>query len=149
MRVGIFGYGLAGRYFHAPFLKAAGFEVVAIQTTNAERSRHALEDFPQAIICSNAEELLAHQLDLAVVASVNTAHEANAKAAIDAKVAVVVDKPMATTLAGTRELFNYAESKSVPITVYFNRLWDSDTLTIKSPKAINPSCVLCAVMKLV
>ena len=57
--------------------------------------------------------------------------EANAKAAIDAGVAVVVDKPMATTLAGTRELFNYAESKSVPITVYFNRLWDSDTLTIK------------------
>jgi predicted dehydrogenase len=44
---------------------------------------------------------------------------------------VVVDKPMATSLAGTRELFNYAESKNVPITVFFNRLWDSDTLTIK------------------
>jgi len=132
MRVGIFGYGLAGRYFHAPFLKAAGFEVVAIQTTNPERSAHALQDFPEATICSNAAELLSHQLDLAVVASVNTAHEANAKAAIDANVAVVVDKPMATTLAGTRELFNYAESKGVPITVYFNRLWDSDTLTIKS-----------------
>lgn len=132
MRAGIFGYGLAGRFFHAPFLKAAGFDVVAIQTTNPTRVAEAKQDFPNAAICSDAGQLLSNKLDLAVVASVNTAHEANAKAAIDAKVAVVVDKPMATTLAGTRELFNYAESKSVPITVYFNRLWDSDTLTIKS-----------------
>ena len=131
MRAGIFGYGLAGRVFHAPLLKLAGFEVVAIQTTNPDRAAQARADFPDAIICSSSEELLSHNLDLAVVASVNTAHESNAKAAIDAGVAVVVDKPMATTLAGTRELFNYAESKNVPITVYFNRLWDSDTLTIK------------------
>ena len=131
MRVGIFGYGLAGRYFHAPLLKIAGFEVVAVLATNEERTKQAQSDFPAVAICSSADELLSHHLDLAVVASVNTAHEANAKAAIDAGVVVVVDKPMATTLAGTRELFNYAESKSVPITVYFNRLWDSDTLTIK------------------
>ena len=76
--------------------------------------------------------MLAQNLDLAVVASINTAHEVNAKAAIDAGIAVVVDKPMAANLSGTRELFNYAESKNVPITVYFNRLWDSDTLTIKA-----------------
>ena len=132
MRAGIFGYGLAGRLFHAPFLKMAGFDVVAIQTNNSERIAQAKDDFPGAKICSSASELLANDLDLAVVASVNTAHEANAKAAIDAGVAVVVDKPMAATLAATRELFNYAESKDVPITVFFNRLWDSDTLTIKS-----------------
>jgi len=132
MRAGIFGYGLAGRYFHAPFLKAAGFEVAAIQTTNPERIAQASSDFPNAAICSDAAELLSHELDLAVVASVNTAHEANAKAAIDRNVAVVVDKPMATTFAGVKELFNYADSRGVPITVYYNRLWDSDTLTIKS-----------------
>ena len=131
MRAGIFGYGLAGRLFHAPFLKMAGFDVVAIQTTNQERIAQANSEFPNARISSNSAELLDNNLDLVVVASVNTAHEANAKAAIDAGVAVVVDKPMAATLAGTRELFNYAESKDVPITVYFNRLWDSDTLTIK------------------
>lgn len=132
MRVGIFGYGLAGRVFHAPLIKFAGMEIVAIQTTNSERAAQAKADFPDAVICADSKELLAQNLDLAVVASVNTAHEANAKAAIDAGVAVVVDKPMATTLAGTRELYNYAESKNVPITVFFNRLWDSDSLTIKS-----------------
>ena len=132
MRVGIFGYGLAGKYFHAPFLKAAGFEVVSILTTNPKRVSEAKADFPNAAICESSDELLPHNLDLAVVASVNTAHEPNAKAAMDAKVPVVIDKPMATTLAGTRELFNYGASKGVPVTVYFNRLWDSDTLTIKS-----------------
>lgn len=132
MRVGIFGYGLAGRVFHAPLAKYAGFDVVAIQTTNPDRIAQAKSDFPSAVICADANELLSQNLDLAIVASINTAHEANAKAAIDAGVAVVVDKPMATTLAGTRELFNYAESKNVPITVFFNRLWDSDTLTIKA-----------------
>lgn len=132
MRAGIFGYGLAGRVFHAPLAKYAGFEIVAIQTGNPERIAQAKSDFPEAGICKDADELLSHNLDLVIVASINTAHEANTKAAIDAGVAVVVDKPMATTLAGTRELFNYAESKDVPITVFFNRLWDSDTLTIKA-----------------
>lgn len=132
MRAGIFGYGLAGRVFHGPLLKMAGFEIVAIQSTNPERIAQAKADFPDAAICSTSSELLSHNPDLAVVASINTAHEENAKAAIDAGVAVVVDKPMAPTLAGTRELFNYADSKGVPITVFFNRLWDSDTLTIKA-----------------
>ena len=132
MRVGIFGYGLAGRVFHAPMIKLSGMKVVAIQTTNPDRIAQAKSDFPDADICADADELLSHNLDLAVVASVNTAHESNAKSAIDAGVAVVIDKPMAVTLAGTRELYNYAESKNVPITVYFNRLWDSDTLTIRA-----------------
>lgn len=132
MRAGIFGYGLAGKVFHAPLLTYAGFDVVAIQTTNPDRAAQAKLDFPNAAICADTSELLSHNLDLAVVASINTAHEPNAKAAIDAGVAVVVDKPMAPTLAATRELFNYAESKNVPITVFYNRLWDSDSLTIKA-----------------
>lgn len=141
MRAGLFGYGLAGRTFHAPFLKAAGFEIAAIQTNNPERIAQAKSDFPNANICQDAAQLLGAGLDLAVVASINTAHEVNTKAAIDAGVAVVVDKPMATTLAGTRELFNYAESKQVPITVYFNRLWDSDTLTIKEILRSQPELI--------
>ena len=46
LRAGIVGYGLAGRYFHAPLLKGCGFEVAAIATTNEIRHAHALEDFP-------------------------------------------------------------------------------------------------------
>ena len=56
MRVGIFGYGLAARVFHAPLAKLAGFNVVAIQTGNPERIAQANSDFPNAAICSSADQ---------------------------------------------------------------------------------------------
>ncbi len=59
LRVGIAGYGLAGRYFHAPLLKGTGFEIAAIQTSNAERAGHALEDFPDVKVVATTQELVA------------------------------------------------------------------------------------------
>ena len=52
-RVGIAGYGLAGRYFHAPLLVGAGFEVATILTTNNQRKADAKIDFPSAKIVEN------------------------------------------------------------------------------------------------
>ena len=131
LKAGIIGYGLAGRYFHAPNLIAAGFEVAAICARSIEKKGAAHDDFPSAIIVSSIEELVEEDLDLIVVASTNDVHADHAKAAIDSAIPVVVDKPMARDYDETRELFDYADSRNVPITVFFNRLWDSDTLTIK------------------
>ncbi|MCX6439050.1 MAG: Gfo/Idh/MocA family oxidoreductase [Actinobacteria bacterium] len=131
MRVGIAGYGLAGRYFHAPLLKGCGYEVVAIQTSNAERAGHALEDFPNVKVAATIEELVAHKLDLVVVASANLAHAEHAFAAINAGIAVVVDKPMGRTFAETAEIISAGERAGVPVSTFFNRRWDSDALTIK------------------
>ena len=50
LRVGLAGYGLAGRNFHAPLLKGCGLELVAVLTTNPERIAHVQSDFPDAII---------------------------------------------------------------------------------------------------
>ena len=131
LRVGIAGYGFAGRYFHAPLLKGCGFEVVAIQTSNSERSAHALTDFPATTVVSTIEELVAQQLDLVVVASANLVHAKHAHAAIKAGIPVVVDKPMGRTLAETREIINAGEIAGVGVCTFFNRRWDSDALTIK------------------
>ncbi|NDA40776.1 MAG: gfo/Idh/MocA family oxidoreductase [Actinobacteria bacterium] len=65
------------------------------------------------------------------MASTNEVHSAHAKLAIDAGIPVVVDKPMALDYYETLSLFDYADARGVPITVFFNRLFDSDTLTIK------------------
>lgn len=134
-RVGIAGYGLAGRYFHAPFLKAADFEIVGALTTKPERKAAAISDFPQISVVESIEELLKLNLDLLVVASANNAHASQAIAGLKAGVPVVVDKPMGRTLKETREIVNYAKQVNVPVTTYFNRKWDSDALTIK--KIIN------------
>jgi predicted dehydrogenase len=131
LRVGIAGYGLAGRYFHAPLLKGCGFEVLAIQTSNAERKQHALTDFPDTAVVATIEELVSKDLDLVVVASANLVHAEHAIAAINAGIPVVVDKPMGRTFAETQLIVDAAKKASVGLSTFFNRRWDSDALTIK------------------
>ena len=131
LRVGIAGYGLAGRYFHAPLLKGCGFEVVAIQTSNKERKQHALSDFPDTTVVATIQELVSKDLDLVVVASANLVHAEHAIAAINAGIPVVVDKPMGRTLTETELIVDAAKKASVGLSTFFNRRWDSDALTIK------------------
>ena len=128
-RVGIIGYGLAGRVFHAPILKGTGFEIAGIVTRDPVRVAQAKADHPDAQVLSSAAELVKLDLDLVVVASVNQAHFENAVTAIDAGIAVVVDKPMARDLSETTRLIDYAAEKNVPITAYYSRRWDSESLT--------------------
>ena len=131
LRVGIAGYGLAGRYFHAPLLKGCGFEIVAVQTSNAERSAHAKQDFPNTLVVSSIEQLVEQDLDLVVVASANLVHAEHALAAINAGIPVVIDKPMGRTLAETQRIVDAAHTAGIGMCTFFNRRWDSDALTIK------------------
>ena len=131
LRVGIAGYGLAGRYFHAPLLKGCGFEVVTVLTSNQLRASHALEDFPDTKVVTTMQELLSNNLDLVVVASANLAHAEQATAALKAGIPVVVDKPMGRNLVETKSIVELSDSLGVPVTTFFNRRWDSDALTIK------------------
>jgi scyllo-inositol 2-dehydrogenase (NADP+) len=131
MRVGIAGYGLAGRSFHGPLLKGCGFDIVAIATGNSTRARQAKDDFPLATIAPDFATLLKQKLDLVVIATANKVHAEQAKAAIAAGVPVVIDKPAARTAKETEEIFQAARVAAVPVTVFYNRLWDSDALTIK------------------
>lgn len=130
-RVGLIGYGLAGRSFHAPLLQAAGFFIAAIASRSLEKRGLAHDEFPLATMLASAEELVEEELDLVVIASTNEVHAAQARLAIDAGIPVVVDKPMALDYYETLALFDYADARGVPITVFFNRLFDSDTLTMK------------------
>lgn len=131
LKVGIAGYGLAGRSFHAPILAGTNFEVTAVLTTNDVRKRHAKEDFPTVKIVSTIEELCAQDLDLIVIASGNQVHLSQALTAINAGIPTVVDKPMGINVAQTREILDAADSAGVAVTTYFNRKWDSDILTLK------------------
>ena len=131
LRVGIAGYGLAGRYFHAPLLKGCGFEVAAIVTNNSQRQDAARHDFPKVQVVSDYADLLAMGLDLIVIATGNVAHAPEAIAAMHAGIPVVVDKPMALDAGQTAEVIAVSKATGIPVSVFFNRLWDSDSLTIK------------------
>jgi scyllo-inositol 2-dehydrogenase (NADP+) len=131
LRVGIAGYGLGGRYFHAPLLKGSGFDIVGVLTTNATRSAEAQSDIPGVTIVSTIAQLVEMPLDLLVVASANMVHAEQAIAGIRAHIPVVVDKPMGRTLSETESIISLAEKLKVPVATYFNRRWDSDSLTVK------------------
>jgi predicted dehydrogenase len=130
-RVGLLGYGIAGRVFHAPLISSTeGMDLVAIVTANPERQAQARAAHPDAKIVT-ADELFAMDLDLIVVGTPNRTHVEYARKAIDKGVAVVVDKPFAPTSADAKELVAAAQAKGVPLTVFQNRRWDSDFRTVR------------------
>lgn len=130
IRVGLIGYGVAGRVFHAPFLAAdPAFELAAVVTSQVDR---LAADHPGAVAVADVDALLAHPgLDLVVVASPTPLHVAHAEAAIDAGLAAVVDKPFAPDAASGRALVERAQAAGVPFTVFQNRRWDGDFLTLQ------------------
>ena len=82
---------------------------------------------------ASADELWAApgELDLVVVAAPNRAHVPLARAAIGAGLAVVVDKPLAPTAAEGRALADEARAAGVVLSVFHNRRWDGDFLTLR------------------
>jgi predicted dehydrogenase len=134
LRVGLVGFGFGGATFHAPLIDALpALALTAIVTSNPERRAEAQRSYPDATILATADELWrrAGTLDVAVIASANRAHVPQARAALDAGLAVVVDKPLATSAADASELIAHAERRQRPLTVFHNRRWDGDFLTVR------------------
>ncbi|RAG86722.1 oxidoreductase [Streptacidiphilus pinicola] len=131
LRVGLIGYGLAGAVFHAPLITTTpGLRLDAVVTANPERREQAAARHPQARLLSSPEELWPLGLDLVVIASPNRTHIPLATAALQAGMPVVVDKPLAATAAEGAELAGLAESRGLPLSVFQNRRWDGDFLTV-------------------
>ena len=130
----LIGYGLAGAVFHAPFIAAVpGLELAAIVTRDRERRARARREHPDAALVDSPDDLWrrADEFDLVVVAAPNRAHVSLARAALDAELPVVVDKPLAADAEEARELVHEARARGLMLTVYQNRRWDGDVLTVR------------------
>ncbi|GHD78969.1 putative dehydrogenase [Salinibacterium amurskyense] len=133
IRTGVIGFGTSGRVFHAPFIEAnPDFSLDVIVTADAERAAVATSLYPNARIVSSSEELFAAELDLVIIGSPSGTHVSLAHAALEAGLAVVVDKPFSVTAAEGLGLIRRAEELGLPITVFQNRRWDGDFLTLRS-----------------
>jgi scyllo-inositol 2-dehydrogenase (NADP+) len=131
--VGLVGYGLAGRYFHAPFIAAVdGLDIAAVATTRPDRQAEARADHPAARIVGTVDELLAvPDVELVVVASPNLSHVPVAIQALAAGRHVVVDKPIGTSIPDAERLIEAAHASGRLLSVYQNRRWDGDFLTVR------------------
>ena len=134
IRTAVVGYGLAGSVFHAPLVAATdGLALTAVVTGNPERAAAARRRYLDVRVEESVEALLARpgQVDLVVVASPNASHVPVALAAIRAGLHVVVDKPLAPTVAAAGELRDAAAEEGVLVSVFHNRRWDGDALTVR------------------
>ncbi|WBO66094.1 Gfo/Idh/MocA family protein [Streptomyces camelliae] len=134
LRVGLIGYGLAGSVFHAPLIAAAeGLALDTVVTSNPERQEQARSEFGDVRTAGTPEELFdrAGELDLVVIASPNKTHVPLAATVLKAGLPVVVDKPLAGTAAEARDLAALAEERGLLLSVFQNRRWDNDFLTLR------------------
>jgi scyllo-inositol 2-dehydrogenase (NADP+) len=132
--VALIGYGLAGAAFHAPLIATTpGMRLHSIVTRDPERRAAAARAHPDARLVDTADALwlLAREIDLVVVATPNRTHIPLARAALDAGLGVVVDKPFAPTATEARALIEDARRRKLLLTVFQNRRWDGDFLTVR------------------
>jgi predicted dehydrogenase len=130
IRVGVIGFGFVSKTFHVPLLKGTeGYKITAVSSSHPADVKVVL---PDVDVVSDPNALATHpDIDLVVVASPNETHAPLAEAAMHAGKNVVVDKPFTITVEQARHLGAVATEKDVLLSVFQNRRWDSDFLTIQ------------------
>lgn len=128
--VGLIGYGLGGRAFHAPYVNATpGMTLRAIVSRQADK---ILADHPQVQVVDSVSHLLEQPgIDLVIISSPDALHGDHALAALAAGKHVVVDKPFATRMEDAQAIARLARAKGLVATAFQNRRWDADFLTLR------------------
>ena len=131
IRVGLVGYGYASKTFHAPLISGTpGLQLAAVSSSDAGK---VAADWPSVPVVASPEALFGDPaIDLVVIPTPNETHFPLAKAALLAGKHVVVDKPFTVTLEEARELDHLARQQGLLLSVFHNRRWDSDYLTVKN-----------------
>lgn len=129
VRVGIIGFGLSGSVFHAPLIHhLEEFVLAKVVSSDAEKVK---SKYPHVEVVSDVDSLLADdQIELVVICSPNLTHGLYAKAALMANKHVIVEKPFVIHHEEGLELIDIAKEKNRVLSVYQNRRWDNDFLTV-------------------
>ncbi|MCC9165528.1 Gfo/Idh/MocA family oxidoreductase [Pontibacter harenae] len=133
IKVGLVGYGMAGRVFHAPFItNVEGFQLKKIRETREENISVATSLYPDTEIVNDTQAILSDEnIDFVVLATPNSTHYSLVKEVLQAGKHVLVDKPFTATTAEADELIALAKKQNKLLTVFQNRRWDSDFKTVK------------------
>lgn len=131
IQVGIIGYGLSGSIFHAPLLTSIpDYQIRTVVSSDPDKVR---KDLPRTQIVSHVDELLEDdEIAVVVISSPNVTHFEYAQKALEAGKHVVVEKPFTVTSKEADMLIQLAQEKGVLLTVFHNRRWDNDFLTVRN-----------------
>ncbi|MCS6830469.1 MAG: Gfo/Idh/MocA family oxidoreductase [Armatimonadota bacterium] len=130
--VGVIGYGYAGRVFHCPLIaQAEGLRLAAICSRDPQRREQARQQWNVRVYAQPEELLADEQVHLVVIATPHNTHHALGKLALQAGKHVVVDKPFTITTTEADDLITEARERALLLSVFHNRRWDWDYLTVR------------------
>lgn len=130
VNAGLVGFGLSGRYFHAPFLSVIPhFRLKGV----AERNKNEAQKFDSTIENHRSLDSLLDDksIDVVFICTPNDTHFEYALKALEKGKHIVIEKPFADNEAQAAEIFELANKKGLLATAYQNRRWDSDFLTVR------------------
>ncbi|WP_345718856.1 Gfo/Idh/MocA family protein [Kineosporia mesophila] len=132
MKIGLVGFGFGGKYFHAPLLAAApGVQFAGVVTKSPERQAEVAQLYPGVPTFDSLADLKAAGAQAVAISTPAATHIPLVHEAIGLGLAVVSDKPFALDAADARGAVEAAEQAGVKLSVYQNRRWDADLLTVK------------------
>lgn len=133
INVGLIGYGISGRVFHAPIIDSVtGFKLYKVCVNNEENIKLLKANFDDVIVVSNTDDIIFDEkVELVVIAVPNTAHYSIAKRALENGKHVIIEKPFTINTKEADELIDISLKRERMLTVYQNRRWDSDFRTVK------------------
>ena len=133
LNVAILGFGMSGQVFHGPMLSSLSYyNISKILTSNSKTKELILKSYPNTEVVDNIEYILNDKdIDLVFVCTPNKYHFELTKKLLIADKNVVVEKPFTVTSKEADELIKLAKEKNKILSVYQNRRWDSDFLTVQ------------------
>ncbi|MDW8105756.1 MAG: Gfo/Idh/MocA family oxidoreductase [Armatimonadota bacterium] len=132
VEVGVIGYGYAGRVFHCPLIaQTEGLHLAAVSSRDPQRREQARQQWGVRVYAQPEELLADEQVQLVVIATPHHTHHSLGKMALQAGKHVVIDKPFTLTTAEADDLLTEARQRQLLLSVFHNRRWDSDFLTVR------------------
>ncbi len=130
IRVALIGYGYSACTFHVPLIRAVSR--LSVELVASSRPDHVRAELPgMEVEADPMRVIVAPGIDLVVIATPNDTHFPLAQAALRAGKHVVVDKPMTPSLSEACELRTTAQAHGRLLSVFHNRRWDSDFLSVR------------------
>ncbi|WP_226654471.1 oxidoreductase [Pseudalkalibacillus hwajinpoensis] len=130
VKAGLVGFGFSGETFHAPIIHAVeGLTMTTVVSSNTDKVHRS---FPGMNVVSSLEELLTDkEIELVIITTPNEFHFPMAKKALEAGKHVVLEKPFTVSAEEGERLIEIAKEQERLLSVYHNRRYDSDFLTIQ------------------
>src|SRR5688572_7863347 len=130
IKTALLSYGMSGEIFHAPLLAVnPGFDLTMVLQRNSDKAK---QRYPHTKIARSVDEVINDNgVELVVINTPNDSHYQYATQALEAGKHIIVEKPFTVSTQEADNLIALAKKKGRLLTVFQNRRWDGDFMTVK------------------